>query len=216
MENKDLLKAISNILNSIPEDSGKWSLFMQEVFYVETLQFVKNYIGEKTEFYSVLQRNKNDKHHDSSKDRFWDAKYVLEAIQNYLGNNLDIQQSSSYRIKNDMVSDFLMQADSLLDGKYHPVSAAILIGATLEEFLRMLIDRFGIVLSTNRKSIDSYAKELYSEGVITKQDLKDITVWAGLRNEASHGKFEEVNDVKRIKLALEGVNLFIRKMNMTI
>ena len=41
--------------------------------------------------------------------------------------------------------------------------------------------------------------------------MKDITSWAGVRNHAAHGEWEEVSDRKRVQLALEGVNLFMRK-----
>ena len=54
---------------------------------------------------------------------------------------------------------------------------------------------------------------MYDENIITKHDIKDITSWAGIRNDATHGNFEEVNDRKRILNAIEGVNLFMRKMN---
>ena len=43
------------------------------------------------------------------------------------------------------------------------------------------------------------------------QDIKDITAWAGLRNDAAHGEWEEVKDRSKISLMLEGVNLFMRK-----
>lgn len=52
---------------------------------------------------------------------------------------------------------------------------------------------------------------LREDGLITKQDIKDITSWAGIRNHAAHGEWDEVDDKKRIAVMLEGINLFMRK-----
>ncbi len=41
--------------------------------------------------------------------------------------------------------------------------------------------------------------------------MKDITSWAGLRNHAAHGEWDEVKDKTRVSIMLEGVNLFMRK-----
>ena len=66
-------------------------------------------------------------------------------------------------------------------------------------------------MTTIKPSLDSYMKELKSLEKINKQDVKDIISWAGTRNDAAHGHWENVSDRNRIKLMLEGVNLFIRK-----
>ena len=64
----------------------------------------------------------------------------------------------------------------------------------------------------NRKSgLQNYASVHAEVGLITKQDVKDLTAWAGLRNHAAHGEWTEVQDPSRIKLMLEGVNLFMRE-----
>lgn len=61
-------------------------------------------------------------------------------------------------------------------------------------------------------TIDPISKKLYDEKILTKQDIKDITSWAGIRNDATHGNFDEVNDRKRVVNAIEGINLFMRKL----
>jgi hypothetical protein len=52
---------------------------------------------------------------------------------------------------------------------------------------------------------------LLAAELITKQDMKDITAWGGLRNHAAHGEWTEVSDRQRASLMLDGVNLFMRK-----
>lgn len=111
----------------------------------------------------------------------------------------------------DVVSDFLEQAQNLLNADdVHPAAPTMIIGAALEEFLRNLVEEADLNIQ-GKPSIDSYAKALRGEELITKQDMKDITSWAGLRNHAAHGEWDEVSDKRRIKGMLESVNLFMRK-----
>jgi hypothetical protein len=214
MTNQELITDIEKIQKYLPEDSSKWNGIMKEVFFLQTIQFVRTYIGTETEFYERLKGIQKSTGANQLDERLFAAKSVLDAIKQYLNNDLEVWKTTTYKIKNDIVSDFLQQANRLLNDKgYHPAAAAILIGATLEEFLRMLIDKHSIIVPDN-STISVYAAELSKADILTKQDNKDITTWAGLRNDATHGHFEEVNDKKRVKLALEGVNLFMRKHNV--
>lgn len=86
-----------------------------------------------------------------------------------------------------------------------------MLGAALEEFLKNLAKENKLDLNGIKKTIDPLSKKLYEKQIISKQDMKDITSWGGLRNDATHGNFEDVNDRKRILNAIEGVNLFMRK-----
>lgn len=69
----------------------------------------------------------------------------------------------------------------------------------------------GATCRFRRPGIDAYAKTLQANNLLSKLDVKDITSWAGIRNHAAHGEWEEVGDIGCIRLVLEGVNLFIRK-----
>ena len=112
----------------------------------------------------------------------------------------------------ETVNDFLEQAQNLLnENSIHPASPTIVIGAALEEFLRTWLEEEGEDFTGKPKGINIYTNLLKSKDLIDKQDVKDLTAWAGLRNEAAHGHFDSVNDRLRIKIMLEGVNLFIRK-----
>jgi hypothetical protein len=112
----------------------------------------------------------------------------------------------------DVVSDFLEQAYRFIsDRKVHPAIPATVIGATLEEYLRTWIEAEGLSLGNKKPGLQNYAIVLRDADLITKQDLKDITAWGGLRNHAAHGEWDEVSDKQRIEIMLEGVNLFMRK-----
>ena len=137
---------------------------------------------------------------------------VLSSFIAHLEDGLVGGISPKYQAELDMVSELLEQANNLLiNSKVHPAAPAVLIGATLEEFLRTWVEEAGLSLGSKKANLDSYTKLLRENELITKQDAKDITAWAGIRNDAAHGNWSEVGDKSRIKLMLEGVNLFIRQ-----
>jgi len=210
MERTELIKKIEEIekLRQYGDDRKEEKA---NSFYILTLQFVRNYIGKETEFYSSLL-NYSKIYGNISFNKVAEATSILDSIKNYLNLNLDFEKNQNYYIKTDIINDFINQAIHLSNDKqYHPAASAILLAASLEEFLKQLSEQYEIDLSNVKKTIDPISQKLYEQKIITKQDLKDITSWVGLRNDATHGNFDEVNDRKRILNAIEGVNLFMRK-----
>jgi hypothetical protein len=98
----------------------------------------------------------------------------------------------------------------------HPAGAAVLIGATLEEFLRTWIESESLSIGPRKPGLEAYSVLLRDAELITKQDAKDITAWGGLRNHAAHGEWSEVADKQRVALMLDGVNLFMRKYSVWV
>lgn len=140
------------------------------------------------------------------------AKSYLRAFISNIKNGLMEDISIERKTQIDVVPDFLDQAKKLLDTKnMHPAAATVIIGVSLEEFLRNWVEDVTLTLGNRKPSIDSYGNVLRKEDLIIKQDMKDITSWGGLKNHAAHGQWDEVDDKKRISLMLEGVNLFMRK-----
>jgi hypothetical protein len=178
--------------------------------YAAICQFLHTYDGPKSQFLESIKE-----YNPRGIDHKYAAGQINKIMQSYLGYveaGLLQDVSPERRAQLDVVSDFLEQAQRLLESKsVHPASAAVIIGAALEEFLRTWIENDEIFMGNKKPSIDSYSKSLREEKLITKQDAKDITSWAGLRNHAAHGEWEEVSDKSRISLMLEGVNLFMRK-----
>jgi hypothetical protein len=214
METNELIQKINEIEGIVPNNSNEWTNFHCHSFFITVIQFIKSYIGESTEFYKVLSQFKDHSINAETK-KAWLAKEVLKSLKDYLKLNLDIHRTENYNIKIDIISDFMAQAIELAsDKKFHPAAASILMGASLEEFLKKIAEEKKIDLTGIKMTIDPISKKLYDENVITKQDLKDITSWAGIRNDATHGNFDEVNDRKRILNAIEGVNLFMRKFSI--
>ncbi len=214
MDIQELIEKTERIEAILPVSEKDWTRYTAHAFFITTIQFIKNYIGIDTEFYATLNSYNSIKTNGHETDKAWAAKKVLKSLKDYLSLNLDIYKSEKYNIKIDIISDFMAQAIDLANNeKFHPAAAAILMGASLEEFLKKIAEKREIDLAGVKMSIDPISKKLYEAKVINKQDSKDIISWAGIRNEATHGNFETVNDRKRIFNAIEGVNLFMRKLN---
>ena len=202
MDTNQLIQQAQRILQHGTRGEGPGAL-------IEALEFLRVYAGEKSSFYKALTKV----------DQTWSSEYIMQFVSNALQSFVSFVQngllegiSIERKAQIDVVSDFLEQANELLNSKdMHPAASTVLIGASLEEFLRNWVEDAGLDLGGKKPSIDSYAKVLRESDLITKQDAKDITSWSGLRNHAAHGEWEQVADKQRIALMLEGVNLFMRK-----
>jgi hypothetical protein len=49
-----------------------------------------------------------------------------------------------------------------------------------------------------------------ANSVLNQQDVKNVIAWAGLRNQAAHGEFEDLTRANAGLMA-QGVNLFIQQ-----
>lgn len=177
---------------------------------VQAQEFLKTYAGSDNQFLKLLLEVDPSKLAvDAVKNR---TKSVLASFMEYVENDLLRAISLEREIQLETVSDYLDQANGLLnDKKVHPASAAVIIGASLEEFLRTWLEEENVDLHEIKNSIDSYCQELRKLNLLSKQDIKDIISWGGIRNDAAHGHWENVEDRQRIRNMLEAVNLFIRK-----
>jgi hypothetical protein len=175
----------------------------------EARELVRVTAGEKSAFYKALMAI------DQNWNAEFSAKHIDSALRSYISflktglvGGVSLQRQAQL----DVVSDILEQAQQLLETKgIHPAAPTVLIGASLEEFLRTWVEEAGLSIGNRRPGIDAYSSTLRDAELISKQDAKDIVSWAGARNHAAHGEWEELGDAARIRLMLEGVNLFMRK-----
>jgi hypothetical protein len=173
----------------------------------QVCEFLGSYAGPKSSFTAQAETVEG-------LDRYQVEKLtsILSSYVEYLEAGLSSGKSPEASAQIDVISDLLGQAQILVDqSKVHPAAPIVLIGATLEEFLRTWVEREGLSLGNAKPGIDAYAKVLREADQITKQDIKDITSWCGLRNHAAHGEWELVSDHQQASLMLQGVNLFMRK-----
>ena len=173
----------------------------------EVIEFLKNYSGPNSSFFEQARNVTGSDYH-----QLLDLEAILKSFIDYVESGLQAGISPERRAQIDVVSDFLDQANRLLeDKKVHPAPAAVLVGATLEEFLRTWIEAETIPLGSRKPSLQNYAQTLYEAELIDKQDIKDITSWGGIRNSAAHGEWEKVSNKEKVELMLQGINLFMRK-----
>ncbi len=178
----------------------------------QVCEFLKRYAGTNSAFLEIAKSAQNFNNEYGSKLLIGTLNSFIEYIEAGLLNDISPERKAQL----DVVSDFLEQAHNLLQTKgIHPAAPAVIIGATLEEFLRTWIEAENLSLGNRKPSLDSYSQILREADFITKQDVKDLIAWGGVRNHAAHGEWEEVSDKKRISLMLEGVNLFMRKYGAT-
>jgi len=204
MENSEILIHAKNLLGrcGMSNDAGAIAAF------VEARQFIRAVAGPRSEFFQTLNRYEGQ---SSTWLRIY-AQGALTALINHVENGLFEAEDFRSQIRADVVSGYLEMAAEILQGKdQHPAAAAMIIGASLEQFLRQWVEEEPEVQDAVKKpSIGAFAQALRKHGHISKQDLKDITSWAGYRNDAAHGRFDDVDDRKRILNMLEGVNHFMR------
>ena len=110
----------------------------------------------------------------------------------------------------EAATDLMEQVQQLLDDNLvHAAAPVVLAGAALEEFLRSRVAALGAAVA-GKPGISSYAQALRTAGDLSAQDVKDITAWAGQRNEAAHGEFEKLSRA-RAQIMVDGINLFMRQ-----
>jgi len=109
-------------------------------------------------------------------------------------------------IRTEVETDFLSQANRLLDDKYKD-SSAMIIGAVLEDTLRQLCQKHGVPEGSN---IESMNIPLKKANVYSLTVQKQVTAWAGIRNDADHARFNNY-DLSQVKLMHQGVLDFVAK-----
>lgn len=96
------------------------------------------------------------------------------------------------------------------DKTVHPAAPIVLAGGALETALRSATEEKGLTLR-EKPSISAYARLLYTNNLLGKQDLKDVEQLAGMRNDAAHGDFDALSR-ERAGLMEQQVNLFLTRL----
>jgi len=116
-----------------------------------------------------------------------------------------------------MAADYMGQAENLLAegqrGKFDHVPAAVLAGAVLEKALRtMCSQQQPPVLIVNargeRKTLNPLIEDLKKAGAFNETKAKQLRVWAGIRNHAAHGEFDQFKRAD-VETMIPGINTFL-------
>jgi hypothetical protein len=126
-------------------------------------------------------------------------------------------QSLYQQIEDNVVADYMGQAEQLLgegvSGHHDHVPAAVLAGAVLEDALRRLCQRQSPpveILKPNNKNkmLNDLINDLKTAQVYSELKAKELRLWAGIRNAAAHGQFEEF-DRAEVESMIKGVQNFL-------
>ncbi len=106
-------------------------------------------------------------------------------------------------IEAEVLNDGLEQAEEFIKAGYKD-AACIVAGVVLETAIKDLCNRNNILLA----KLDTMNGELAKAGIYNKSMQKQITAWAGLRNDAAHGNWPAYTK-EQVALMVAGVNAFI-------
>jgi hypothetical protein len=135
---------------------------------------------------------------------------ILERWLGYRRAGMANTTNAAASARVDAATDLMEQVQQLLDDRsVHPAAPVMLAGAALEEALRALVIEVGAEV-VGKPGLQAYAESLKRVDRLTAQDVKDVTSWAGQRNDAAHGRFDALNR-ERAQLMADGINLFMRQ-----
>ena len=160
--------------------------------------------GQKSFYYKKAIENTSKDAHKSLSLQIGVATALLRNIQN--GYLTGLEET----IHRDIFDDFL-EMSAYLVGQGYKDPAAVMAGSTLEIHLRKLCDKNDIETTKPNgepKKNNLLNQELAQEGVYTKSDLKSVTAWLDIRNNAAHGHPEEYTK-EQVELMIDGVRNFI-------
>lgn len=176
--------------------------------FTQASEFLRTFAGERSSFFTRAAQYMGWEGRGAAQE----VAPILGAFADFVEAGLSGSLSVSRQAQVDVVSDIMEQAQTLLaDGKVHPAAPIVLVGAALEEFLRTWIEDQGLSIGNRKPGIDAYSSALRAAALLSKQDVKDVSSWAGIRNSAAHGEWEAVDNRDRARIMLEGVNLFMRQ-----
>lgn len=183
-------------------DSG-----LQMGFRSASLSFIKNLYGETHPFYTDFnERVKGQAHYETE-----NGINILTSIKSEVENDWLI--SIKQLVSAEIFADFLEMSKHLLDLNYKD-PAAVMIGSTLEEHLRLLCKNHSVDIEFEKggdlvpKKANLLNADLVKAGAYGVLEQKNVTAWLDLRNRAAHGKYDEYS-IEQVNLMYQGVLNFI-------
>lgn len=193
-------------------DEGRRSSILANA--TTALEFLSTYAGRSSEWYERARLA-----YDSSgggKSLESGVHAMAEILQRWAVN----VESGIATVRGESVSSAraiatieVMEQVRLLneDKGVHPAAPIVLAGAALETALRGAVAEAELDI-VGVPSISAYATALRAADLISKQEMKDVTQMAGLRNSAAHGNFNELS-TERAGLMEQHVNFFLSRLS---
>jgi len=145
-----------------------------------------------------------------SRSRDEEVEFRLRGILSALRGDYEAGRLQSFEelIHADLFSDFLEMAEYFMDEGYKD-PAAVIAGGVLEEHLRKLCGKYGVTIPPKPK-LDTMNADLAKANAYHKNEQKQVTAWAGLRNDAAHGNYANYGHAE-VKLMVAGIRDFISR-----
>lgn len=151
---------------------------------ISSLHILGKIFGDESIHYSKFQKYYEGFSEDGYLRSFSLAVTVLKAAKDDYDNGYLFDTRAL--IEAEVFDDFLEQSEHLLNQGYD-TAAAVIAGSVLEDALRKLCVKNGIILSAKPK-LDTMNADLTKAGVYNLLKQKQITALADLRNKAAHGQ----------------------------
>ena len=152
------------------------------------LSCISNYSKSSSSYYKSA--------HDQVKKFGIENAYTTEILRGILAGLLediedDLMQGFVDIIQAEVFNDFIEMGEHLLQKGYKD-AAAVMLGGVLEETLRSMSLKHGLIIKNGKKYItaDELSTNLYKEEVYSLSQHKAVVSWLGLRNDAAHGEYE--------------------------
>ena len=150
---------------------------------------------------------------DKASEHLWTKMNLLTGVAKALLSDIrnDYLISFEETVHGDMFGDFLEMATQIIANK-NKDAAAVLGGCTIEVHIRQLCAKYDVTTTFNGKAkkTDTLNAELVKAGAYGKQDQKNVTAWLALRNNASHGNYDEYT-MGEVKIFIAGIRDFITR-----
>jgi hypothetical protein len=203
-------KVIATYQDSTSKSWGKIDFSAFAEWKSQTLNFVVNLLGREHEYYQNVK--KEIEKETTGMYAAYGDKEIVEKVKGILRaikeDALDGFLLTNIRtlISAEIFTDFLEMVEHLLGNKYKD-AAATLCGAVLEDGLRRIALKAGIK-KKNKDDLNSLNQKCADKNVYNRLRQKEIQVWIDIRNNASHGKFEEYSE-EDVKKMHKGVSSFL-------
>ncbi len=152
------------------------------------------------------------------------TKYELEYGISFLKSIKDdfergFLEDLALEIEAELTGDYMTQAENLLvegsAGQYDHVPAAVLAGAVLEKSLRTMCNQLSppepiISEKGSPLMLNALIESLKNRKVYNELTAKHIRAWAGIRNNAAHGNFDQFNK-QQVEAMISGINSFLKQ-----
>ena len=121
---------------------------------IEAKQFIQQIMGENSCFYRDFDKTLDIWFDIGEKSKVLSG--ILDHLKSYIKNGLLNQPSLIRKTQIETVNDYLELAQNLFnDSEIHPAAPAMIIGASLEEFLRNWVDEIGKITEINKNTIQA-------------------------------------------------------------